>query len=61
MRQDLKDESEFPLGKHMRVHGAFEEPRRALCSWKHWVYLHTCVFGVGGGVRHGIGSKSGKN
>ena len=29
-------------------------------SWKHRHYLHECVFGVGGGVRHVIGSKNEK-
>lgn len=60
MGQDLEDESEFLLGKWMKVHGAFGEPRIVLYSWKHRVYLHKCVFGVEGGVRHGLGSKSGK-
>lgn len=50
----------FPLGVGMRALGVPGDPGRALGSWKHRVRVHECVWGLGGGVRHGTGSKSEK-
>lgn len=61
LNQELKDESEFSIGDGVRVHGVYSESRIGLHSWKHRVYLHECVFGVGGGVWRGIGSRSKKS
>lgn len=44
----------FPLEMGMGVPGVFAEPRMALRSWEHRVYLNQCAAGAGAGVGSGM-------